>query len=307
MTSLASVSATCPSIASPSTNWPRRWTCRRCRSACSALPRPGRGTRRSRGHAGRPAARRHRRTRGAARPRTRHPVRAVRAYAARGHALPDQPAARPVPLVASRPRSGVHGDPPRLRVGSAGPPPRRPAAGRGAFAVGARARPGRGEAVHPRAQVNAGVVFGEGAGACLVRAGGERDRLLSYATAVNTDLDLDQPDVAVRAEQEYPDWLAKVITTAVRQAGVRLDDITAGPAAQRQCGVLATGLSPPRNPGRAGAAGQRRAGRARVLRRRVPELPHRGGPGPAAPGRALPDRRRRAARGATFSAMVLQH
>lgn len=75
------------------------------------------------------------------------------------------------------------------------------------------------------AQVNAGVVFGEGAAACLVSAHGERDRLLSYAASVNTELDLDRPEVAVRVEQEYPDWLAEVITTAVARAGVDLDDI----------------------------------------------------------------------------------
>jgi 3-oxoacyl-[acyl-carrier-protein] synthase III len=75
------------------------------------------------------------------------------------------------------------------------------------------------------AQVQAGVVFGEGAAACVVRADGERDRLLSYATSVNTALDLDLPEVAVRVEQEYPDWLAAVITTAVARAGLGLDEI----------------------------------------------------------------------------------
>jgi len=75
------------------------------------------------------------------------------------------------------------------------------------------------------AQVNASVVFGEGAAACLVRAGGGRDRLLAYASSVNTGLDLDRPEVAVRVEQEYPDWLGSVITTAVARAGLHLDDI----------------------------------------------------------------------------------
>jgi 3-oxoacyl-[acyl-carrier-protein] synthase-3 len=75
------------------------------------------------------------------------------------------------------------------------------------------------------AQVQAGVVFGEGAAACLVRATGGRDRLLSYATSVNNDLDLDRPDVAPQVEREYPVWLSDVITTAVSQAGLRLDDI----------------------------------------------------------------------------------
>lgn len=75
------------------------------------------------------------------------------------------------------------------------------------------------------AQVQAGVVFGEAAGAALVRADGERDRLLSYATSVNTALDLDAPDVAAQVEREYPDRMAAVIGTALERAGLTVDEL----------------------------------------------------------------------------------
>lgn len=78
----------------------------------------------------------------------------------------------------------------------------------------------------PDAQVQAGVVFGEGSGAALVRADGERDRLLSYAAGVDTELDLDRPDVAVQVEREYPDRMAAVIATALDRAGVAVDEIS---------------------------------------------------------------------------------
>ncbi len=69
------------------------------------------------------------------------------------------------------------------------------------------------------------MIFGEGAAACLVRDSGERDRLLSYATSVQGDLDLELPEVAVRFEREYPDSLAGVVNAAIGQAGLGLDDI----------------------------------------------------------------------------------
>lgn len=76
------------------------------------------------------------------------------------------------------------------------------------------------------AQVQAGVVFSEGAGACLVRADGERDRLLAYATNVDTDLDLDLPEVTVQVEREYPDRLAEVARAALDRAGLAVADVT---------------------------------------------------------------------------------
>lgn len=75
------------------------------------------------------------------------------------------------------------------------------------------------------AQVQAGVVFGEGAAAVLVGADGDRDRLLSYAASVNTELDLDLPDVAAQVEREYPDRMAAVITAALAKANLTVDEV----------------------------------------------------------------------------------
>jgi 3-oxoacyl-[acyl-carrier-protein] synthase-3 len=72
-------------------------------------------------------------------------------------------------------------------------------------------------------------IFGEGAAACLVRADGPRDRLLSYATATKGEFDgrlEDQPELAARYEQEYPDSLAEVLLAAVTQAGLALREIS---------------------------------------------------------------------------------
>jgi 3-oxoacyl-[acyl-carrier-protein] synthase III len=72
-------------------------------------------------------------------------------------------------------------------------------------------------------------IFGEGAAACLVRADGPRDRLLSYATSTRGEFDgrlEDLPELAARYEQEYPDSLAQVLLAAVAQAGLQLDEIS---------------------------------------------------------------------------------
>ncbi|HUZ23595.1 MAG TPA: 3-oxoacyl-[acyl-carrier-protein] synthase III C-terminal domain-containing protein [Streptosporangiaceae bacterium] len=72
-------------------------------------------------------------------------------------------------------------------------------------------------------------IFGEGAAACLVRADGHRDRLLSYATATKGEFDgrlEDLPELAARYEQEYPDSLAEVLLAAVAQAGLTLEEIS---------------------------------------------------------------------------------
>lgn len=68
-------------------------------------------------------------------------------------------------------------------------------------------------------------VFGEGASACLVNAGGDRDRLLAYAVALRGEFDDELSDDPARYQQEYPASLAEAITAAVAEAGLRLDDI----------------------------------------------------------------------------------
>lgn len=75
------------------------------------------------------------------------------------------------------------------------------------------------------AQVQDGVVFSEGAGACLVRADGADDRLLAYATNVDTALDLDRPEVTVQVEREYPDRLAEVARAALDRAGLAVGEL----------------------------------------------------------------------------------
>ena len=70
-------------------------------------------------------------------------------------------------------------------------------------------------------------VFGEGAGACLVSAGGTRDRVLSYVSHQRGDLDnwLAADDHAERFAREYRALLSGVIRDAAQRAGLRLDEI----------------------------------------------------------------------------------
>ncbi len=71
-------------------------------------------------------------------------------------------------------------------------------------------------------------LFGEGAGACLVRAGGDRDRLLAYVTHLRGDFDgrlVEDAELLGRFQREYPEALAAVIEAAVDRAGLRLDDL----------------------------------------------------------------------------------
>lgn len=76
------------------------------------------------------------------------------------------------------------------------------------------------------AQVYPGVsMFSEGAAACLVRRGGDRDVLLAYATSLHGKEDLELPECAAAFEREYPGALAGVMCAAVAQAGLGLDDI----------------------------------------------------------------------------------
>jgi|HubBroStandDraft_1064217.scaffolds.fasta_scaffold00800_9 3-oxoacyl-[acyl-carrier-protein] synthase-3 len=72
-------------------------------------------------------------------------------------------------------------------------------------------------------------VFGEGAAACLVRADGDRNRLLAYATNTQGQFNgrlEDLPELSASYEEEYPDLLAGVILAAVAQAGLTLDEIS---------------------------------------------------------------------------------
>jgi 3-oxoacyl-[acyl-carrier-protein] synthase-3 len=71
-------------------------------------------------------------------------------------------------------------------------------------------------------------LFGEGAGACLVRAGGDRDTLLAYVTHLRGDFDgrlVEDAELLGRFQREYPEALATVIEAAVDRAGLRLDDL----------------------------------------------------------------------------------
>lgn len=71
-------------------------------------------------------------------------------------------------------------------------------------------------------------VMGEGAAAVLVAAGGDRDRMLSYATRTcgkfHRGAWLDD-ELTAAFHDEYPALLAEVIDAAVRSAGLDLDDI----------------------------------------------------------------------------------
>jgi 3-oxoacyl-[acyl-carrier-protein] synthase III len=72
-------------------------------------------------------------------------------------------------------------------------------------------------------------VFGEGAGACLVTADGERDTVLSYVSRSRGDFDgrlAEDPELLARFQREYPESLAEVVLTAVERAGLTLADIS---------------------------------------------------------------------------------
>jgi 3-oxoacyl-[acyl-carrier-protein] synthase-3 len=72
-------------------------------------------------------------------------------------------------------------------------------------------------------------IFGEGSGACLVRPGGHRDRLLAYATHLRGDFDgrlIEDAELFARFQRVYPESLAATILAAVDRAGLRLDEIS---------------------------------------------------------------------------------
>ena len=68
-------------------------------------------------------------------------------------------------------------------------------------------------------------MFGEGAAACLVAAGGERDRLLSYVARLRGEFDGELEEVAGEFQRIYHDALGEAVTAAVAKAGLTLDDI----------------------------------------------------------------------------------
>jgi 3-oxoacyl-[acyl-carrier-protein] synthase III len=71
-------------------------------------------------------------------------------------------------------------------------------------------------------------VFGEGAAACLVRADGPRDRVLSYVAHLHGEYDgrlAEDPDLLARFQRDYPALLADAILDAVARAGLDLADV----------------------------------------------------------------------------------
>jgi 3-oxoacyl-[acyl-carrier-protein] synthase III len=75
-------------------------------------------------------------------------------------------------------------------------------------------------------QLSAGTAFfGEGSGACLVRAGGGRDRVLAYAVALRGELGTEVAKLGPDYQSEYTGSLAETIRAAVQRAGLRMDQI----------------------------------------------------------------------------------
>ncbi|MFD7732369.1 3-oxoacyl-[acyl-carrier-protein] synthase III C-terminal domain-containing protein [Kitasatospora phosalacinea] len=71
-------------------------------------------------------------------------------------------------------------------------------------------------------------LFGEGAAACLVRAGGEHDRVLSYAVDQRGEFDgrlADDPELMLRYQRSYPELMVAVMEAALEEAGESWDSI----------------------------------------------------------------------------------
>jgi 3-oxoacyl-[acyl-carrier-protein] synthase-3 len=70
-------------------------------------------------------------------------------------------------------------------------------------------------------------VMGESSAACLVAAGGDRDRLLGYATHTNGRYSDDFPPFALHPQflKDHNDLLAAVIREATEAAGVQIGDL----------------------------------------------------------------------------------
>ncbi|MFE9423121.1 3-oxoacyl-[acyl-carrier-protein] synthase III C-terminal domain-containing protein [Kitasatospora sp. NPDC006697] len=69
--------------------------------------------------------------------------------------------------------------------------------------------------------------FGEGAAACLVAPGGERDRVLSYAVDLRGEFDTGGPEQVQEFQRIYADALAGAVLAAVDRAGLALDAVRA--------------------------------------------------------------------------------
>jgi len=72
-------------------------------------------------------------------------------------------------------------------------------------------------------------IFGEVGGACLVSAGGRRDRLLAFANSARGEFNgrFDElPELAAQYELEYPVALTDVLFAAMKQAGLALTDLS---------------------------------------------------------------------------------
>lgn len=85
------------------------------------------------------------------------------------------------------------------------------------------------KAFTPSAQMIPGTaIMGEGVAAVLVRPGGDRDRMLSYATRThgifNAGLSLSD-ELTGRFQQVYPEALAEVLTAAIENAGLSVADV----------------------------------------------------------------------------------
>ena len=71
-------------------------------------------------------------------------------------------------------------------------------------------------------------ICGEVSTACLVRAGGGRDRVLSYATIQRGEFDgrlAEDPELLARFQQVFSDSMVEVIQGALDEAGLTLGDI----------------------------------------------------------------------------------
>ncbi|QKW22940.1 3-oxoacyl-ACP synthase [Kitasatospora sp. NA04385] len=69
--------------------------------------------------------------------------------------------------------------------------------------------------------------FGEGASACLVAPTGDRDRVLSYAADLRGEFDGDAPELALEFQRIYADALAGAVLAAVGRAGLAMAEIGA--------------------------------------------------------------------------------
>ncbi|MFC5888065.1 3-oxoacyl-[acyl-carrier-protein] synthase III C-terminal domain-containing protein [Kitasatospora sp. CM 4170] len=73
-------------------------------------------------------------------------------------------------------------------------------------------------------------IFAEGAAACLVRASGERDRVLSFAVRQRPEFDgrlAGDAELLARYQREYPAVMIEALEAALDQAGLDLSDLAA--------------------------------------------------------------------------------